>query len=76
MWKKREIQINWGKIKIIIDGQTYATYVVRKRLPENYQKMQFITSGTLMGQQINIQQKTNQAIQARLNQANGGMGNN
>ena len=69
--KARDIHINWDKILIITDEKTYATYEVAKRLPERFKKIRFVTHGTLLGQQINMQGKTNQAIQARLNKAKG-----
>ena len=55
--KKFQININWGKIKIIVDEHEYATDAMRKKLPNKYRGIQFVTTGTLLGQQINLQKK-------------------
>ena len=45
-----------------------------EKLPNKYRGIQFVTTGTLLGQQINLQKKTNVAVQARLNKEKGAWG--
>ena len=47
---------------------------MRKKLPNKYRGIQFVTTGTLLGRQINLQKKTNVAVQARLIKAKGAWG--
>ena len=58
--KKFQININWGKIKIIIDEHEYVKYAMRRKLPIKYRGIKFVTNGALLGQQINL--RKNQLI--------------
>ena len=72
--KQYTIAINWGKILIIINESEYTIRALRQKLPTKYQKIRFATSGTLLGQKINLQEKTNGAVYARINKAKGAWG--
>ena len=71
---KYMININWVNIEIVVNKQECAIYAFPNHLPANYRKIQFVTHGARLGRQINLQGKTTDAIQARLNKAKGAWG--
>ena len=71
---KYQIQINWGKIKIIINELDYTVQAIKKKLPGKYRGIEFARTGALLGQKINLHGNTNDAAKTRLNKAKGAWG--